>query len=113
MPTCLPRRRAFTSGPAFDRVLIGYFSDAPDGFLVGAHAASVTERLSFPVGPSTRLAAFLCASHSGQPTRRALPRLATAEAGTVPYMLMADLGAEMIKIEGIVLLLRGSKSSAA
>jgi alkanesulfonate monooxygenase len=27
--------------------LIGYFSDAPDGFLVGAHAASVTERLSF------------------------------------------------------------------
>ena len=31
----------------FDRVLIGYFSDAPDGFLVGAHAASATERLSF------------------------------------------------------------------
>jgi alkanesulfonate monooxygenase len=32
---------------AFDRVLIGYFSDAPDGFLVGAHAASVTKRLNF------------------------------------------------------------------
>jgi alkanesulfonate monooxygenase len=31
----------------FDRVLIGYFSDAPDGFLVGAHAASMTERLGF------------------------------------------------------------------
>jgi alkanesulfonate monooxygenase len=31
----------------FDRVLIGYFSDAPDGFLVGAHAAAVTERLEF------------------------------------------------------------------
>ena len=31
----------------FDRVLIGYFSDAPDGFLVGAHAASVTQRLGF------------------------------------------------------------------
>ncbi len=31
----------------FDRVLIGYFSQAPDGFLVGAHAASVTERLGF------------------------------------------------------------------
>src|SRR5690348_5281371 len=31
----------------FDRVLIGYFSDAPDGFLVGAHAASATERLGF------------------------------------------------------------------
>jgi hypothetical protein len=31
----------------FNRVLIGYFSDAPDGFLVGAHAASVTERLGF------------------------------------------------------------------
>ncbi len=31
----------------FDRVLIGYFSDAPDGFLLGAHAAHVTERLGF------------------------------------------------------------------
>ncbi|MGA7863131.1 MAG: LLM class flavin-dependent oxidoreductase [Stellaceae bacterium] len=31
----------------FDRVLIGYFSGAPDGFLIGAHAASVTERLGF------------------------------------------------------------------
>src|SRR5207253_7446076 len=31
----------------FDRVLIGYFSDAPDGFLIGAHAAHVTERLGF------------------------------------------------------------------
>jgi len=29
----------------FDRVLIGYFSDAADGFLVGAHAAAVTGRL--------------------------------------------------------------------
>ena len=31
----------------FDRVLIGYFSEAPDGFLVGAHAAAVTGRLAF------------------------------------------------------------------
>src|SRR5207245_11385084 len=31
----------------FDRVLIGCFSDAPDGFLVGAHAAHVTDRLGF------------------------------------------------------------------
>ena len=31
----------------FDRVLIGYFSNAPDGFLIGAHAARVTERLGF------------------------------------------------------------------
>src|SRR5580704_10096998 len=31
----------------FDRVLIGYFSDAPDGFLIGAHAAAVTKRLGF------------------------------------------------------------------
>jgi alkanesulfonate monooxygenase len=31
----------------FDRVLIGYFSDAPDGFLVGAHAAHTTSRLQF------------------------------------------------------------------
>ncbi|MGI9598879.1 MAG: LLM class flavin-dependent oxidoreductase [Acidimicrobiales bacterium] len=31
----------------FDRVLIGYFSNAPDGFMVGAHAAASTERLQF------------------------------------------------------------------
>jgi alkanesulfonate monooxygenase len=31
----------------FDRVLIGYFSDAPDGFVIGAHAASITSRLGF------------------------------------------------------------------
>ena len=31
----------------FDRVLIGYFSMAPDGFLIGAHAAAVTTRLQF------------------------------------------------------------------
>lgn len=31
----------------FDRVLIGYFSDAPDGFILGAHAAAVTTRLQF------------------------------------------------------------------
>ena len=29
----------------FDRVLIGYFTNAPDGFLVGAHVAHSTERL--------------------------------------------------------------------
>jgi alkanesulfonate monooxygenase len=29
----------------FDRVLIGYFSNAPDGFMIGAHAAAQTERL--------------------------------------------------------------------
>jgi alkanesulfonate monooxygenase len=29
----------------FDRALIGYFSDAPDGFLVAAHAATATKRL--------------------------------------------------------------------
>lgn len=31
----------------FDRVLIGYFSNAPDGFLVGAHAGATTTRLQF------------------------------------------------------------------
>src|SRR5262245_30705674 len=29
----------------FDRALIGYFTDAPDGFLIGAHAAAATKRL--------------------------------------------------------------------
>ncbi len=31
----------------FDRVLIGYFSNAPDGFLIASHAAANTERLQF------------------------------------------------------------------
>lgn len=31
----------------FDRVLVGYFSDSPDGFLVAAHAAAYTQRLGF------------------------------------------------------------------
>lgn len=31
----------------FDLALIGYFSHAPDGFLVAAHAATVTDRLRF------------------------------------------------------------------
>ncbi len=31
----------------FDRVLIGYFSSAPDGFQIAAYAASQTERLNF------------------------------------------------------------------
>jgi alkanesulfonate monooxygenase len=31
----------------FDRVLIGYFSNAPDGFLIGAHAGTTTTRLRF------------------------------------------------------------------
>lgn len=31
----------------FDNVLVGYFSEAPDGFLVAAHAAAATERLRF------------------------------------------------------------------
>ena len=31
----------------FDRVLVGYFSDAPDGAMIVAHAASVTTKLKF------------------------------------------------------------------
>ena len=33
----------------FDRLLVGYFSDAPDGFLVAAAAASHTDRIGFLV----------------------------------------------------------------
>jgi alkanesulfonate monooxygenase len=33
----------------FDRLLVGYYSDAPDGFLVAASAASHTKRISFLV----------------------------------------------------------------
>src|SRR3984957_11361420 len=38
--------RAAEAG-GFDRVLVGYFSDSPDGFLVAAYAAAHTERLGF------------------------------------------------------------------
>jgi alkanesulfonate monooxygenase len=38
--------RAHEAG-GFDRVLVGYFSSMPDGFLVAAHAAAATERLGF------------------------------------------------------------------
>ena len=31
----------------FDRALIGYFTNAPDGFLIGAHAAAATTKLGF------------------------------------------------------------------
>jgi alkanesulfonate monooxygenase len=34
-------------GASFDRVLVGYFSDGPDGFLLAAAAAAHTERLGF------------------------------------------------------------------
>ena len=33
----------------FDKVLVGYFSDGPDGFLIAAAAAAHTERLGFLV----------------------------------------------------------------
>jgi alkanesulfonate monooxygenase len=36
--------RAHEQG-GFDRILVGYYSNAPDGFLVAAHAAASTERL--------------------------------------------------------------------
>src|SRR5215211_8573481 len=36
--------RAHEDG-GFDRILVGYYSNAPDGFLVAAHAAASTERL--------------------------------------------------------------------
>ena len=42
--------RAFTQAhedAGFDRVLIGYFSSAPDGFQIAAYAAQQTERLKF------------------------------------------------------------------
>lgn len=31
----------------FDTVLVGYFTNAPDGFLIAAHGSTVTERLRF------------------------------------------------------------------
>src|SRR6478609_8324748 len=41
----LARTALIHEAAGFDRVLIGYFTNAPDGFIVGAHVAAVTERL--------------------------------------------------------------------
>ena len=41
----LARTAQVHEAAGFDRVLIGYFTNAPDGFLVGAHVAHSTERL--------------------------------------------------------------------
>jgi alkanesulfonate monooxygenase len=41
----LARTARVHEAAGFDRVLIGYFTNAPDGFLVAAHVAASTERL--------------------------------------------------------------------
>ncbi len=41
----LARTAQVHEAAGFDRVLIGYFTNAPDGFLVAAHVAASTERL--------------------------------------------------------------------
>ncbi|MGI9613015.1 MAG: LLM class flavin-dependent oxidoreductase [Acidimicrobiales bacterium] len=46
-PAVIAETATIHEDAGFDRVLIGYFSNAPDGFLVGAHAAATTDRLQF------------------------------------------------------------------
>ncbi|MGD8416591.1 MAG: LLM class flavin-dependent oxidoreductase [Pseudomonadales bacterium] len=46
-PAVIAETARIHEAAGFDRVLIGYFSNAPDGFLIGAHAATVTDRLGF------------------------------------------------------------------
>ena len=46
-PEVITRTAAIHEDADFDRVLIGYFSHAPDGFIIGAHAAATTARLQF------------------------------------------------------------------
>lgn len=46
-PNVIAETARIHEAAGFDRVLIGYFSDAPDGFIIGAHATAVTERLGF------------------------------------------------------------------
>jgi alkanesulfonate monooxygenase len=44
-PAVIAETARLHEGAGFDRVLVGYFSDAPDGFLVAAQAAATTKRL--------------------------------------------------------------------
>jgi alkanesulfonate monooxygenase len=46
-PAVIERSARLHERGGFDRVLIGYYSNAPDGFLITAHAAARTERLQF------------------------------------------------------------------
>jgi len=48
-PDVLRRTAQVHEASAFDRVLIGYFTNAPDGFIVGAQVAAATERLGLLV----------------------------------------------------------------
>ena len=44
-PEVIAQTARIHEAAGFDRALIGYFTSAPDGFLIGAHAAAATERL--------------------------------------------------------------------
>ena len=48
-PDVLRRTAQVHEASGFDRVLIGYFTNAPDGFIVGAQVAAATERLGLLV----------------------------------------------------------------
>ena len=48
-PAVLRRTAEVHEASGFDRVLIGYFTNAPDGFIVGAQVAAATERLGLLV----------------------------------------------------------------
>lgn len=46
-PAVIARSARLHERGGFDRVLIGYYTNAPDGFMITAHAAASTERLQF------------------------------------------------------------------
>lgn len=48
-PAVLRRTAEVHEASGFDRVLIGYFTNAPDGFIIGTQVAAVTERLGLLV----------------------------------------------------------------
>ena len=48
-PEVLRRTAQVHEASGFDRVLIGYFTNAPDGFIVGTQVAAATERLGLLV----------------------------------------------------------------
>ena len=48
-PAVLRRTAQVHEASGFDRVLIGYFTNAPDGFVVGTQVAAATERLGLLV----------------------------------------------------------------
>ena len=94
-----------------DSVLVGYFSDAPDGFMVGAHAASVTKRLSFLlahrpgfIAPTVaaRKLATLDQLSGGRLAVTHQPDIGHPQTSAIGHQRLPQLLTQQLKVRGVV-----------